>query len=90
MTKAQRHALAQTPIIWQGDLADDCSAEWAGLLLRAEWMDRESWWWCVYDRQQINEPQIDSVNHYDARCIGGEAARARAEHAARTYLSAGG
>jgi hypothetical protein len=26
-------------IIWNGDLDDDCTALWAGLMLRAEWMD---------------------------------------------------
>ena len=86
MTKDERQALTQGSIIWRGDLTDDCSADWAGLLLRAEWMDEE-WWWCVYDMQDVNEVQIDSSNEYDESCIGGEAARDKAENAARKYLS---
>jgi len=86
MTKDERKALAQEPTSWRGDLSDDCSADWAGLLLRAEWMDEEWWWWCVYDMQDVNEVQIDSSNEYEESCIGSEAARAKAENAARKYL----
>lgn len=88
MTKDERQALTQTPIIWRGDLSDDCAADWAGLLLRAEWMDEKWWWWCVYDMQDVNETQIDSSNHYEESCMGGETARTRAENAARKYLLA--
>ncbi|MDP2815874.1 MAG: hypothetical protein Q8O19_04270, partial [Rectinemataceae bacterium] len=47
----------EEPINWSGDLNDDCTAEWNGLLLRAEWMfggpkDEARgavacWWWAV-------------------------------------------
>ena len=86
MTKDERQALAKGRITWRGDLSDDCSADWAGLLLRAEWMEKKSWWWCVYDMQDVNEEQIDSSNNYNTSCIGGVAARANAENAARKYL----
>ena len=38
MTTDERQVLAKGRITWRGDLSDDCSADWAGLLLRAEWM----------------------------------------------------
>ncbi|MCL9806541.1 hypothetical protein NAT51_13480 [Flavobacterium amniphilum] len=72
-------------IIWKGDLNDDCTANWAGLMLRAEWMDKEYWWWCVYDMLD-SENQIDSSNNYDESVIGGENARKRAEEVAKNYL----
>jgi hypothetical protein len=80
-----RKLLAKEPIIWKGDLSDDCTAEWAGLMLRAERMDEDYWWWAVYDMQE-NEITIDSSNEYDTRFIGGDAARAKAESVARIYL----
>lgn len=73
------------PIIWNGDLNDDCTARWSGLMLRAEWMDEDYWWWCVYDMLD-NENQIDSSNEYDERIIGGNKAREKAEEIARNYL----
>jgi hypothetical protein len=73
------------PIVWTGDLNDDCSAEWAGLLLRAEWMDEDYWWWCVYDMEK-DEIQIDSSNEYLERVVGGEAARKKAEETAKKYF----
>ena len=73
------------PIIWNGDLNDDCTAKWAGLLLRAEWMDEDYWWWSVYDSLD-NENQIDSSNEYNERFIGGKDSRDKAEEIARNYL----
>ncbi|SFQ81327.1 hypothetical protein [Hymenobacter arizonensis] len=67
MTKDERQTLAKERITWRGDLSDDCSADWAGLLLRAEWMEKKWWWWCVYDMQDVNEEQIDSSNNYNMR-----------------------
>ena len=43
MTEKERIVLAQKPIMWTGNLDDDCTARWAGLLLRAEWMDEDYW-----------------------------------------------
>ncbi len=37
------------PIVWQGDLDDDCHARWRGLGAHAERMDEHSWYcsvWC--------------------------------------------
>ena len=86
MTADKRQALTKERITWRGDLSDDCSADWAGLLLRAEWMEKKAWWWCVYDIQDVKQVQIDSSNHYSSRCISGVAARANAVKAARRYL----
>ena len=85
MTNNERKNLAKEPIIWTGDLSDDCTAEWAGLMLRAEWMDEDYWWWAVYDMLE-NEVTVDSSNEYDTRCVGGEVARAKAESVAKAYL----
>jgi hypothetical protein len=83
-TTATKRDFSQ-PLIWNGDLNDDCTAKWSGLMLRAEWMDDDYWWWCVYDMLD-NENQIDSSNAYNEQFIGGEIARAKAEEVARTYL----
>jgi hypothetical protein len=85
MIDEKRKILAKEPIIWKGDLSDDCTAEWAGLMLRAEWMDEDYWWWAVYDMQE-NEVTIDCSNEYETRFIGGESARAKAERVAKVYL----
>jgi hypothetical protein len=84
--KPNRKILAKEPIIWKGDLSDDCTAEWAGLMLRAEWMEEDFWWWAVYDMQK-NEVTVESSNEYDSRFIGGDSARAMAERVARAYLA---
>ena len=47
---------------WYGDLDDDCTAKWAGFLLRAEWMDDNFWWWAVTDLE--TEQELDSTNNY--------------------------
>jgi hypothetical protein len=75
------------PIIWEGDLNDDCTAIWAGLMLRTEWMDEDYWWWCVYDLLDENEEQIDSSNNYEIRYISGELSRNEAEKVAKKYLN---
>lgn len=87
MTAEERKRLAKQPIIWRGDLSDDCTAEWAGLMLRAEWMDEDYWWWAVYDMQK-GEVTVDSSNDYEKRFIGGEAARSKAESVAKKYIGA--
>lgn len=85
MTNKKRQNLANMPIVWKGDLEDDCSAHWNGLLLRAEYMDEDYWWWAVYDMKK-GEMDIDSSNEYKERFIGGEATRAKAESVARAYI----
>lgn len=73
-------------IAWTGDLGDDCTALWAGLMLRAEEMDRGLWWWCVYD-QARQGLQIATSNESEAVCPSGVEARRLAEFAARDYLA---
>jgi hypothetical protein len=73
------------PIEWCGDLSDDCTADWAGLLLRAEWMNSEVWWWAVTDKASCEE--VSSSNRQDSPCTSAEQARAAAEKAARWYLN---
>lgn len=76
----------ENPIIWTGDLNDDCTARWNGLMLRAEWMDQDYWWWAVYDMEN-GEITIDSSNEHEESCIGGENARKKAENVAQKYLN---
>jgi hypothetical protein len=86
MTIDERRTLATQPIIWTGDLSDDCTAKWAGLMLRAEWMDEDYWWWAVYDMQK-DEATIDDSNNYTGRFIGGEMSRQKAESVAQKYIT---
>ena len=82
----QREAAA-LPITWLGDLSDDCTAEWAGLMLRAEQMDRKHWWWAVYDAATS---EIISDSHASSEIArNGKKARRAAEHAAREWLDRG-
>ena len=85
MNRIEKNRNFDQPIIWNGDLNDDCIARWSGLMLRAEWMDKDYWWWCVYDMLD-NENQIDSSNEYNEKFIGGEKAREKAEEVAKNYL----
>ena len=64
---------------------DDCTANWAGLMLRAEWMDEDYWWWSIYDMLE-DENQIDSSNEYEQKFIGGKVSREKAEEIAKNYL----
>ncbi len=75
----------EAPIHWEGDLEDDCMANWSGLILCAELMDDNRWWWSVYDKKR-NEEQIDSSNNYDESFDSGDNARGKAEETARNYL----
>jgi hypothetical protein len=70
---------------WHGDLDDDCTALWAGFVLRAESMDEDYWWWAVYLEAQRRP--IASSNDSDAQPTSGEEARALALRAAKAYLS---
>ena len=69
-------------------MGDDCTARWNGLILRAEWMDEDIWWWAVSQDNNNSLDEIDSSNNYDTRCIGGEQARKRAEEAAIKFANA--
>ncbi|WP_028981126.1 hypothetical protein [Sporocytophaga myxococcoides] len=72
MTTEERKILATQPITWIGDLSDDCTANWAGLMLRGEWMDEDYWWWAVYDMKKDG---------------GGEISRQKAESVAQEYIN---
>jgi len=80
----QREA-AISPISWQGDLNDDCTAEWAGLTLRAEQMERTRWWWAVYDSATGEIVKDSHAASEIAR--NGKRARSAAERAARNWLT---
>ena len=75
------------PIEWTGDLDDDCTAIWCGLMLRAEEMDRNSWWWAV-SMDEGRGDEIRSSNYEDRECRTGAIARQRAEECARDFLNA--
>ena len=68
---------------WTGDLKDDCKASWNGLLLHAEEMDRNVWWWGVTN--QANE-NVASSNDNEIVCKSGKVARAQAQRAALVHL----
>jgi hypothetical protein len=85
MTVEERAKFANDPIVWTGDLADDCTALWAGLMLRAEWMDDDDWWWAVYDMEKA-EMVVDAAWEYSGLFVSGAIARAKAEEVARRYL----
>ena len=70
-----------TPIIWTGDLYDDCTAEWEGLVLRAERMDVRVWWWEVTDGGAV----VDGSNERRRDAKDGDEAREWANAAARAY-----
>lgn len=80
-----RKILSQKDIEWYGDLEDDCSARWAGLILRAEMMDDDRWWWAVSDAKN-DLLEIDSSNNHDLICKTATSARTRAETAAKEYI----
>ena len=78
-----------TMIKWNGDLNDDCSAEWAGLMLRAEWMNDndglDSWWWAVHDIE-VGRDSVANSYDTDEMYRSGRAAREAAQSAALKYL----
>lgn len=71
---------------WNGDLNDDCTAEWMNLTLRAEEMSRGNWWWAVYDSSGEVIDSSNSKVDINMRYKNGEAARTAAEEAARSHL----
>ena len=74
----------QTEIIWVGNMLDDCKAEWRGLFLHAEQMDRNYWWWRV---SGPGGEEIDSSNnHHDRKYKNGKQARKAAEEIANEYF----
>ena len=77
-------AHAEDTIVWTGDLDDDCTARWRGLMLRAEWMNGPNWWWAVSNMATGEE--IRSSNDDSRTCTAGASARACAEKVARDWL----
>lgn len=71
-------------MIWTGDLDDDCTARWAGLILRAELMDGARWWWAVSEIATGRE--IASSNDDNREWTSGTAARSAAERVARAHI----
>jgi hypothetical protein len=71
-------------IEWTGDLNDDCHADWRGIHLHAEKMDRNFWWWAIYDS---NHKELENSNEYQERFKNGKKARMAAESAARKYAN---
>lgn len=71
-------------VTWTGDLDDDCTALWAGLMLRAEWMDGSNWWWAV--SVIATGCEIESSNDSDDPCVSGSDARSLAELVARDHI----
>ena len=85
--EAWQQVAINTPVAWEGDLHDDCTAQWAGLTLRAEQMTRTHWWWAVFD-QTTGNTLADSNGVTDIARTG-KAARSAAEAAARKWLQDG-
>jgi hypothetical protein len=75
-----------TPVIWNGDLNDDCTARWNGLILRAEWMNKKNWWWAVSKDNGNPLDEIDSSNNYNTVCKGGKKAMHLAEKVALEFI----
>jgi len=73
------------PIAWTGDLSDDCTAEWNGLMLRAEAMSRTDWWWAVSDMK--TKEQVAVSYDVGVRVTTGKKARRAAEQAARDWVA---
>ena len=71
-------------ITWAGNLNSDCTAQWAGLLLHAEEMERTFWVWAVYD-EKTNEV-ISNSSGSAIRATSGKKARFAAETAARGHI----
>lgn len=73
-------------ITWRGDMSDDCTAIYRGLMLRAEQMDRRHWWWAVYDNEgKAGSEQLAASYDDPPRTSAktGHEARTKAEAAAR-------
>ncbi len=79
-----RRIEAKVSPMWTGDLGDDCTAYWAGFLLRAEAMDEDDWWYAATDLASGLE--VGSSNNVAGIVADGSAARRKCEEAARRFL----
>jgi hypothetical protein len=76
-------------IEWYGDLDDDCSARWRGLILRAEDMGGGWWWDVVLDKRvhpESSGDEIDSCWEHGGLVKDGPTARTAATAAALRYI----
>ena len=70
-------------IDWTGNLKDDCRAIWHDIYMHCEEMDRNYWWWAIYDS---DGQELDSSNNYPDQVKKGSQARALAEEAAKKHI----
>jgi len=82
--KSMQLEAVKAPVSWSGDLQTNCTARWAGLLLRAEQKSRTHWSWTVSD-SKTRAIIMDSRMSW-ARSTHGKKARQAAEQAARQYI----
>jgi hypothetical protein len=85
LSLAARLLEAKAAPAWTGDLQDDCSARWAGFLLRAEEIEKNIWWYSVTDL--ASGATVEDSNLIGAVVIDGVEAREKSEAAARRFLS---
>lgn len=80
-----RRVEARHPPWWSGDLLDDCTARWAGFILRAEEMQEGVWWYAVIDTASGAYAVDSTVSQTPAS--DGVSARKRCEEVARAFLA---
>lgn len=80
------------PIVWTGDLDDDCTAHWHDLILRAENMGNH-WWWTVIATATSPDKKYKIEFEVGSSLLGrryfaytGVEARKKAEHCAKKYI----
>jgi hypothetical protein len=79
-----RRIEAKAAPVWSGDLEDDCTARWAGFLLRAEAMEKDSWWYSATDL--ASGTAIEDSTVVGALVKDGVTARRKSEEAVRRFL----
>jgi hypothetical protein len=81
--EVRRDAVRKAPE-WSGDPEDDCTARWAGFLLRAEKMEEGVWWYAVTDLSSGDT--VEDSNLVAISVTDGHTARMRCEEAGRRFL----
>jgi hypothetical protein len=84
LSLAARLIEAKAAPSWTGDLQDDCTARWAGFLLRAEEMERGNWWYSVTDL--VSGATVEDSNFVGGFVGDGAEARKKCEEAVRRFL----
>jgi len=72
------------PIVWEGDLDDDCRARWRGLRAHAEAMDENAWYCSV--RVEDADDDLFHSSTDDVVPITGAAARKLCEMVMRLHV----